>query len=195
MKSSTPLVLALACALGAAAVTAIAQQMPSDPPAPGEPGAPPPKGHGRMMGGFMRLDADHDGKISRDEAAKDPKLAAKFDQLDANHDGFLDRSDFEAMRKEHGQKRFAEMDTNHDGKVSKEEMLAAMAKHDAERAKKRGEFVDAMFKRLDTNGDGALSQDELAKAHGPGGDRGPGAWGDRKGQRQHMDMKPATPAQ
>ena len=28
-----------------------------------------------------------------------------------------------------------------------------------------------------------------AKAHGPG------AWGDRKGQRPHMDMKPATPAQ
>ncbi len=184
MKSSTPFALALACALGAAAVTAIAQQMPADPPTAGAP-ATAPRGHGPMMGGFMRLDTDHDGKISRDEAAKNPKLAAKFDQLDANHDGFLDRSDFEAMRKAHGQKRFADMDTNHDGKISKEEMLAAMAKRDAERAQKRGEFVDAMFKRMDTNGDGMLSQDELAKAHAPG------AWGDHKGQRPHMEMKPA----
>ena len=135
MKNSTPLVLALACALGAAAVTAIAQQMPADPPAPGEQGAQPPKGH----------------------------------------------RDMQAMRAKH----FAEMDSNHDGKISKEEMLAAMEKRDAERAKKRGEFVDAMFKRLDTDGDGMLSQDELAKV------RGPGAWGDHKGQRPHMDMKPA----
>ena len=139
MKNSTPLVLALACALGAAAVTAIAQQMPADPPAANDQGAPPPKGH----------------------------------------------HDMQAMRAKH----FAEMDTNHDGKISKEEMLAFMAKKDAERAQKRSQFVDAMFKRLDTNGDGLLTQDELAKT------RGPGAWGDHKGQRPHMDMKPATPAQ
>ena len=77
------------------------------------------------------------------------------------------------------------MDTNHDGKVSKEEMLAYMAKKDAERAQKRGEFVDAMFKRLDTDGDGTLSQEELAKAHGPG------KWGQHEGHRPHMEMKPA----
>ncbi|MBW8823012.1 MAG: EF-hand domain-containing protein [Xanthomonadales bacterium] len=138
MKSSTPFTLALACALGAAAVTAIAQQMPSQQ-TPDETGAPPQKGHG----------------------------------------------DFQAMRARH----FAEMDGNHDGKISKEEMLAAMAKRDAERARKRGELVDAMFKRMDTDGDGLLSQDEMAKAHGQG------HWGDRKGQRPHMDMTPATPAQ
>ena len=135
MNNSTPLVLALACALGAAAVTAIAQQMPSDPPAPAAAGTPSPGNH----------------------------------------------RDSKGMHAKH----FAEMDTNHDGKISKEEMLAAMEKRDAERAKKRGEFVDAMFKRLDTDGDGMLSQDELAKV------RGPGAWGDHKGQRPHMDMKPA----
>ena len=110
---------------------------------------------------------------------------ARFEAIDADHDRRITRDEARA----HANRRFEAMDTNHDGKVSKEEMLAAMAKHDAERAQKRGQFVDAMFKRLDTNGDGMLSQDELAKAHGPG------AWGDRKGQRPHMDMKPATPAQ
>lgn len=144
MKSSTPLALALACALGAAAVTAIAQQMPSDPPMPAAPGTP-------------AMQHDH--------------------------------HDFEAMRA----KRFAEMDANHDGKVSKDEMLAFMAKKDAERAQRRAQMVDAMFKRLDANGDGSLSQDEMAKAHGPEG----GAWGGHMGshQRPHMEMKPATPAQ
>ena len=147
MKNSTPLTLALACALGAAAVTAIAQQMPSQqmPPDPPAPAAAP-----------------------------------------GTHPAH-DRGDFQAMQA----KRFAEMDSNHDGKVSKEEMLAFMAKKDAERAQKRAQFVDAMFKRLDTNGDGELTQDELAKAHG----QGPGSWGEHKGQRPHMDMKPATPAQ
>lgn len=141
MKSSTPLTLALACALGAAAVTAIAQQMPSDPP------------------------------------------ASTADRMKTKTPG-----DFNLAHARH----FAEMDTNHDGKVSKDEMLAFMAKKDAERAQKRAQMVDAMFKRLDTNGDGVLSQDELAKAHGHGG----GGWGDHKGQqRPHMDMKPATPAQ
>ncbi len=192
MKTSTPLALAIAGALAAAAVTAIAQQLPSDGGmAPPPPGAPRHQGHGPMMGGFMRLDANHDGKISREEAAKDPKLAAKFDQLDANHDGFLDRSDFQAMRKQQGQKRFSEMDANHDGKVSKAEMVAFMAKKDAERAQKRDQFVDAMFKRLDANGDGQLTQDELAKAGGPGR----GGWGDRKGPRPHMDMKPGQSQQ
>ena len=81
-------------------------------------------------------------------------------------------------------------DFNSDGKVSRDEMQAAMAKHDAERTQKRGEFVDAMFKRLDTNGDGALNQEELAKAHGPDG-HGRGARGDHKGQHPHMEMKPA----
>ncbi len=44
---------------------------------------------------FMRLDVDHDGYISRDEAKQWGYLAEKFDQIDANHDGKISRYDFE----------------------------------------------------------------------------------------------------
>ena len=58
---------------------------------PGGPGGRGPGG----AGGFMRMDTDGDGKISREEAPD--RLRERFDEMDKNGDGFLDASDFQAM--------------------------------------------------------------------------------------------------
>jgi Ca2+-binding EF-hand superfamily protein len=39
---------------------------------------------------FQTADANHDGKLTREEAqAGMPRLAAKFDQIDATHQGYI----------------------------------------------------------------------------------------------------------
>lgn len=54
---------------------------------------------------MAQLDTDHDGRLSRSEAANS-RLAAKFDQIDANRDGYVDRAEaraaFQRMHREHG---------------------------------------------------------------------------------------------
>ncbi|MBC7530901.1 MAG: hypothetical protein H7318_04925 [Oligoflexus sp.] len=42
------------------------------------------------------LDADKDGKLSKDEVKADAALTGKFDELDANKDGFLDKDEIKA---------------------------------------------------------------------------------------------------
>jgi len=44
---------------------------------------------------FERADANHDGKLSREEAAALPAVAEKFAQLDKDKDGFLSADEFE----------------------------------------------------------------------------------------------------
>lgn len=51
---------------------------------------------GEMMD---KLDTDGDGFISKDEAAKFPRLAAAFDKLDTNHDGKLSPEELAAAKK------------------------------------------------------------------------------------------------
>src|SRR5690606_36654134 len=46
------------------------------------------------------LDANHDGVIDKSDAAKHPRLAAKFDQLDTNKDGWMGAD--ERPRRRHG---------------------------------------------------------------------------------------------
>lgn len=46
--------------------------------------------------GFNTLDKNHDGKISKAEAAGDSKLMAIFDKADKNHDGALSRAEYVA---------------------------------------------------------------------------------------------------
>jgi Ca2+-binding EF-hand superfamily protein len=50
----------------------------------------------RVEQAFARLDSDHDGRISRAEAAKGPKMARTFDKVDADHDGFVNRAELSA---------------------------------------------------------------------------------------------------
>ena len=51
--------------------------------------------------GFNALDKNHDGYLSRTEAAANPALAKKFKQADKNGDGRLSRMEYlEAMTKQ-----------------------------------------------------------------------------------------------
>ena len=61
----------------------------------GGPGGGPPGGPGEhMRHGFMDADANHDGKISREEFMN--QAHAMFDRLDTNHDGRLTQDELAA---------------------------------------------------------------------------------------------------
>ena len=47
----------------------------------------------RVDDAFAKLDTDKDGKISKAEAAKGPRLSKNFDQVDADHDGFVTKAE------------------------------------------------------------------------------------------------------
>jgi Ca2+-binding EF-hand superfamily protein len=47
----------------------------------------------RVDDAFARLDTDKDGKISKAEAAKGPRLSKNFETVDADHDGFVTRAE------------------------------------------------------------------------------------------------------
>jgi Ca2+-binding EF-hand superfamily protein len=44
---------------------------------------------------FKTLDADGDGKISKEEAAANEHFAAGFDRLDGNSDGYVTKREFQ----------------------------------------------------------------------------------------------------
>lgn len=45
---------------------------------------------------FAALDTNHDGKISRAEAQRNPAVTAVFSKADKNKDGYLSRAEFDA---------------------------------------------------------------------------------------------------
>ena len=65
---------------------------PGTPPAAQQPATVSPA----MQAAFKRADADGDGKLSRDEAAKAGMAGDKFVVLDKNNDGMLDLIEFSA---------------------------------------------------------------------------------------------------
>lgn len=64
-------------------------------------GGPPSAPHGPYSAvdiarAFMEADTNHDGELSRAEAARlSIPLGASFDELDRNHDGVLSRFEYE----------------------------------------------------------------------------------------------------
>lgn len=48
---------------------------------------------------FSKLDTNHDGKLSKDEAMSDPTLSAKFTELDSDKDGLLSETEMNAAAK------------------------------------------------------------------------------------------------
>ncbi len=60
--------------------------------------APAPDAKARMAveAAFSKADANGDGKLSKDEAAKMPEISAKFEALDRDKDGALTLAEFAA---------------------------------------------------------------------------------------------------
>lgn len=85
-------VMALTVVVACVTSTALLAQTPSD-----TPDTPPPVSKGEQQAAlqFNLLDANRDGKLSRDEVAMFSRLADAFDTADSNHDGFVD---FEEIR-------------------------------------------------------------------------------------------------
>jgi hypothetical protein len=96
--------LALAAASLAAAPLAFAQSAPATPPA-AEPQQEAPATPANPMGStddsakkisWSDLDADHDGKLSKTEAAPVDSLSQAFDTADTDKDGALTADEYKA---------------------------------------------------------------------------------------------------
>ena len=114
--------------------------------------------HGpRPMMNFEEIDANSDGKITKEEIAGQAK--ARFDAADADKDGFLTKEEMqagiEAQMKQRAEmmadRMLARHDAKKDGKLSAEEM-----------PQPRERRADRMFDRMDANDDGAISAEEFA---------------------------------
>lgn len=119
------LLLTLAVSAGLLSTLAIAQSTATAPPQ-----AMPHKG--RAHTGMQQVDANGDGVISKDEAAKFPRFSEKFDQMDSNNDGKLSADEraawrktmMDQMRSQHAERRaecFAKADTDKNGQLSRAE--------------------------------------------------------------------------
>ena len=137
--------IALAAALsGAAAMSASAGPM-------GGEGMARHGGPAYMGRLFNRLDANHDGVVTREEAAGAPM--PRFDRMDAKADGKVTAEEIDAAITKRLQKRVIRMrykllgrlDANGDGIVGRDEFQAKRM---------------AMFKRADLNGDGKVDKAE-----------------------------------
>lgn len=133
------LLLTLAVSVGMASTYALAQATWQ---------AAPQAGHNKMM---ARMDANGDGTISKDEAAKFPRLAANFDQMDTNKDGKLSTDELAAWRKTMA--KSGDGMRGHDADYKDPEDMTA----------RRAQRRDECFSKADTNKDGQLSRDEFNK--------------------------------
>jgi Ca2+-binding EF-hand superfamily protein len=133
--------------------------------------APKPMSRATFINGlntrFATIDANHDGKISRDEIvaaqARDvqqaqgvmaKKLQDAFKRLDTNHDGKLSLNEFMATEPNvhpsaTPDQIIQQLDTNHDGKISADEFRAPDL---------------ARFQKADLNHDGVVTPEEAAAA-------------------------------
>ena len=104
---------------------------------------------------FKMMDADGDGKISRDEHAAAARKM--FLQCDANHDGIVTAAEMDSAKAMTGEtpakdemtsaEKIQVIDQNGDGRLSLKEHEAG---------------TETMFAKMDKNGDGSLSRQEFA---------------------------------
>ena len=126
----------VALALSVALVSGVAIAQQAAPQAPSQPA----RAHDGMHDRMAQLDTDHDGRISRKEAAARPEMAQRFDKVDADRDGFLDRGDFQAHRQQRHDACFAKADADKDGKLDRAEFDTARQQchHDGKRGRMHG---------------------------------------------------------
>jgi len=119
----------------------------------------------------MQLDANGDGAIDRDEAAKSPRLAGKFAGLDRNADGRLEVSERPRWNGRRGGGRHGGIeraDGDGDGRISHAELeqagaARATAGGKSDRDGRHGLLDD--FAAIDANKDGHLVRGELRAWH------------------------------
>ena len=115
---------------------------------------------------FDALDTNHDGAISREEAAAAPELSGRFDDVDANHDGRVVPGELKDYARLHRNKKpkgagggpeasFETLDANHDGVLTRDE--AAINPKMAKR-----------FDSLDADRDGRVTAEEAKAGKGMG---------------------------
>jgi Ca2+-binding EF-hand superfamily protein len=109
---------------------------------------------------FQKLDADGDGKVSRAEAAAEPRFAERFDRLDANRDGVVDRTDRELQGKQRRDEWFAKADADKDGKLTRAEIDRSDAQRRVEFQQRAEARMAERISALDTNKDGRVSREE-----------------------------------
>ncbi|HEX7530006.1 MAG TPA: hypothetical protein VF333_02600 [Pyrinomonadaceae bacterium] len=99
---------------------------------------------------FDQADANHDGKLSRDEAS-DYLVNQIFDSRDTNHDGKMTEQEWTGGDPSRAAD-FKKRDANHDGVVTKQEAIAYGRAHGV---------VNKIMKEADTNHDGYLQRSEV----------------------------------
>lgn len=113
----------------------------------------------RPGGGLMRMDADGDGQISREEFQPPEHRegpGGPFGRADADDDGIVTRSEVQIAGAEHQERMLAmfdSIDANGDGTVTPDEAQ------------------DHMFAKLDADGDGFITKEEARAMHRERGER------------------------
>ena len=101
-------------------------------------------------GGFEEADANHDGKLSRDEAS-DFLVNEIFNSRDANHDGRMTKEEWAAGDPTRAAD-FNKRDMDGDGVVTKEEAIKHGRRHG---------IANKILREADKNHDGALDKAEV----------------------------------
>lgn len=113
------------------------------------------QGHGDK---FAKMDANGDGKITKEEHASGAKQM--FAQLDANSDGAVTAAEMDAKKADKpasgtvaamsAADKIKEIDKDGDGRLTAQEHTSGS---------------EAMFGKMDSNGDGSLSKEEFDAGH------------------------------